>query len=472
MRILRFEHLHRPDGWLSPGYLTVDADGFIRSVEAAPPADHDAIESFGGFAVPGMSNVHGHAFQRVFAGHTERARHPRGGEVEDSFWTWREAMYRVAAALAPDDIEVIAALVQMEALESGYTAMGEFHYLHHAPDGSPYPQRAETALRILAAAERTGIAVSLLPVAYLHNGFGRPLATTQRRFGSRDVDDFLTLWGAARDGVHCGATRHRIGVAPHSLRAVAPEELRAIVGAVREAAPNAPVHIHVAEQRAEVEQCRAALNARPVEWLMGSGLVDPMWCLVHATHAEGDELAALARCGAVAGLCPTTEANLGDGIFPLTAFLEAGGRIAIGSDSHVGMDVAEELRLLEYGQRLRDERRNRAAESGHALRRHVGRRLFDAALAGGARALDQPIGALEVGRRCDVVVLDREDPRLVGHAPQTVLDAFVFSRAGHSPVLHVLVGGQVVVQGGRHVARESITADFARVAARLAEIAP
>ncbi|MBI5850261.1 MAG: formimidoylglutamate deiminase [Planctomycetes bacterium] len=474
MLVLRFDHLHRPDGWIAPAWVTVDDDGFVRAVDQAPPAmgEEARFSSFTGFAVPGMANVHGHAFQRVFAGQTECAQGERGGPGDDSFWTWREAMYRVAAALSPDDVEAIAALVQMELLEAGFTAIGEFHYLHHAQDGTRYASRAETSLRILAAAERSGIAVTLLPVAYFHAGFGRPLAPMQRRFGSSDVDEFLALWEAARTVVRTGPSRHRIGVAPHSLRAVAPDELAALLAAVHGAEPGARVHIHAAEQRAEVEQCRASLGMAPIAWLAQAGGLDARWCLVHATHSTPDELAAVARAGAVVGLCPTTEANLGDSTFALPGFLSVGGRIAIGSDSHVSIELAEELRLLEYGQRLRDERRNRAGEAGHRLRRHVGRRLFDACAAGGARALDQPLGAIEVGRRCDVVVLDAEHPRLLGHRPESVLDAFVFSNSGRSMVRDVFVGGRQVVAAGRHVARDTILRDYARVVARLAEVTP
>ena len=472
VRILRFEHLHRPDGWLSPGYVAVDADGFIQSVGPDAPGEDVPHESFAGFAIPGVPNVHGHAFQRVFAGHTERTQLTHGEGDGDSFWTWRAAMYRVASALDPDDIEAIAALVQMEMLEAGFTTLGEFHYLHHAPDGTPYDDRAETSRRILAAAATTGMAVTLLPVAYLHAGFGRPLSAAQRRFGSRDVDAFLDLWGAARDVVAGAGSRHRIGVAPHSLRAVAPNELAEIVAAVHATQAAATVHIHVAEQRGEVEQCVEALGATPVAWLCENLSVDRRWCLVHATHADEGEIKAMARSGAVVGLCPTTEANLGDGVFPLTALLAAGGRIAIGTDSHASVDVAEELRWLEYGQRLRDQRRNCSGEAGHAVRRHVGRRLLDAVLAGGARALDQPVGAIEVGRRCDVVVLDPDHARLTGHGPATAIDAFVFSNSGRSPVRYVLVGGETKVVDGRHVARHAIAADFAGVANRLQAVTP
>ncbi|MCC6783721.1 MAG: formimidoylglutamate deiminase [Planctomycetes bacterium] len=474
MLVLRFDQLHRPDGWLAPAWVTVDDDGFVKAVDAAPPPMDAAtrFQSFAGAALPGMPNVHGHAFQRVFAGATECAHGARGAAAEDSFWTWREAMYRVAAALEPGDVEAIAALVQMELLEAGFTAIGEFHYLHHTHDGTPYAARAEMAQRILAAAERTGIAVTLLPVAYFHAGFGRPLAPMQRRFGSTDPDEFLALFAATRDAVRRGPSRHRIGVAPHSLRAVSPEELTRIVAAVHAQEPAAPVHVHVAEQRAEVEQCVQALGVSPVTWFTHSAGLDHRWCLVHATHARPDELLAVARSGAVVGLCPTTEANLGDGLFPLPGHLAEGGRIAIGSDSHVSIDLAEELRVLEYGQRLRDERRNRAGEAGHAQRRHVGRRLYDACLAGGSRALDQPLGAIEVGRRCDVVVLDTAHARLLGLRGDTLLDAFVFSNSGRSAIRDVLVGGLRVVADGRHVAREAIVAEYAKVVARLAEVAP
>ncbi|MGE0144928.1 MAG: formimidoylglutamate deiminase [Planctomycetota bacterium] len=469
MPLLRFEHLHRADGFLSPGYVTVDDRGFIERVSDSVAPGTPVTAEFAGYAVPGMPNVHSHAFQRVFAGHTERAGIAPQSR-EDSFWTWRDAMYRIAQALEEADVAAIAALVQMEMLEAGYTSVGEFHYLHHRRDGSPHEDPSALARAILRAAERTKIAITLLPVAYLHAGFGRPLASAQRRFGSRDVAEFLDLWHACRDAVKSHGEKVRIGVAPHSLRAVSGDELAAIVAAVGAAEPLAPVHIHVAEQRAEVEQAREALGTTPIAWLADSIGIDERWCLVHATHAAAAEITKMASSGCVVGLCPTTEANLGDGIFPLVDHLGAGGRIAIGSDSQISVDAAEELRWLEYTQRLTSEKRNRAADGAHDVRRHTGRRLYDAALAGGARALQQPVGAIEVGRRCDIVVLDSQHPRLLGHGPATILDAHLFSATSRGAIQTVLLGGEVVVERGVHREREPIVREAKDTIARLSEI--
>ncbi|MAE75609.1 MAG: formimidoylglutamate deiminase [Planctomycetes bacterium] len=443
-RSLRFDHLLTPNGWLSPGRIEVDCTG---SIETVSQSSDNADESVRGFAVPGMPNVHSHAFQRVFAGCTEHLSAEPGA---DSFWTWREAMYGFAERLTPEDVEAISALAFVEMVEAGFTSVGEFHYLHHRPDGSRYADPAELARAVLKATETAGIAITLLPVLYTRGGFDAPIGTRQRRFAHADLDELLAL----ADGLSDEAT---VGLALHSLRAVTAAEVGAATG-------RAPIHIHVAEQRREVEECVATRGARPIRWLLDNAAVDQNWCLVHATHADADERRALATSSAVAGLCPTTEANLGDGVFPLTSFLDEGGDIALGTDSHASISVAEELRTLEYGQRLVHEQRNVTAS---AAAPHTARRLFEAALAGGARALAQPTGRLEPGKRADVVVLDADHSRLLGHGCETALDAWAFSSNGTSPVRDVFVRGERLVAEGRHARRSEVLSAFRSALTRI-----
>ena len=419
----------------------MSADAVISTAEAPP-----------GWVVPGMPNAHSHAFQRAMAGSAE---HLDPARPADSFWTWREAMYRLANQITPDDLEAIAAQLYAEMLESGYTAVAEFHYLHHDRDGRPYADPAEMSRALLRAADTAGIRITLLPVFYAHGGFGQPLGEAQRRFGHRAVDDFARLLEALRPEVRRDE-RRRLGLAAHSLRAVAPDELAALAGLA------GPLHIHIAEQPAEVEQCLAARGARPIAWLLEHLSVDVRWSLVHATHTTDEEIAGMAASGATAVLCPTTEANLGDGLFSLVDFLDRGGVIAIGSDSHISVDPREELRLLEYGQRLRSLSRNVAASPSHPS---TGTRLWQAAVRGGAAALGVEADALAE----DCLTLDPEHPRLIGHTPETALDAFIFSASGRPPIRDVVVGGQRVVEGGEHVRRDAILARFARTMKRLQE---
>ena len=354
-------HAHRallPEGWAADVSIQVDAAGRIAAIAPGSPGTPAPV------LVPGMPNVHSHAFQRALAGRAEQA-----GHGLDSFMTWRERMYALSHRVSPDDIEAIATLLYVEMLEAGYTSVCEFHYLHHGPDGTPHADPAAASRALIRAAAAAGIRLTLLPVLYMHAGFGaRPPEPSQAPF-IHTVRDYLALLGKllAEQG---GLTR--IGIAFHSLRAVSPEAIGEVLAWRASAAPDMPVHIHVAEQLQEVHECEAWSGLRPVEWLLERGAVDEHWCLVHATHMTEAETRWLAATGAVAGLCPTTEANLGDGLFPLAGFLAAGGRIAIGSDSHVSVSPVEELRWLEYGQRLTLGQRNVAAS---ATERHTGARL-------------------------------------------------------------------------------------------------
>ncbi len=435
-----------PEGWASDVRMTLK-DGRIATVEtgaAAAPGDerHGAI-------VPGMANLHSHAFQRGMAGLAELR-----GPGSDSFWSWRTVMYRFALSMNPEQVEAVAAQLYVEMLEAGFTRVGEFHYLHHDRDGRPYADIGELAARIAAAARTTGIGLTLLPVFYAHAGFGGSApGEGQRRF-INDRDGYARLLARCRKltaALPGGVT----GVAPHSLRAVTPEELAAAVAL----AGDAPIHIHIAEQVKEVEDCIAWSGRRPVEWLLENAPVDGRWCLIHATHMTDAEIDAMAASGAVAGLCPITEANLGDGTFAAIRFLAGGGRFGIGSDSNVLIGLGDELRQLEYSQRLLHRGRNMIAAPGGS----TGRALFDGAMAGGAAALGVETG-IAAGAPADFVSLRcRHDVPLAG---DRLLDAWVFS-AGVAPDT-VWVAGRKLVENGRHAAREATAARFAEAMRALA----
>lgn len=437
-----------PDGFAQNVRVTV-RDGLFVAVESnVTPNGATAGEAqrIAGLALPGVPNLHCHAFQRGMAGLAERR-----GPASDSFWTWREVMYRFLAHLTPDDAEAIAAFAYMQMLERGFTAVAEFHYLHHDIDGRPYAELGEMAGRIAAAAAATGIGLTLLPSLYGYGGLGgQPPVAGQRRF-LNDPDRFARLVERSRALVSA-VPGGKIGIAPHSLRAVTPETLRAAL----EIVPDGPIHIHAAEQVKEVEDCVAWSGRRPVEWLLDEMPVDRRWVLIHTTHMTPEETVRLARSGAVAGLCPLTEASLGDGIFDGARYLGNGGRFGVGTDSNIDIDPAGELRQLEYSQRLAHRARNvMATAEGES----TGRRLLSEVLAGGAQALAQPMGAIAPGCRADLVVLDTTHPDLACVSGDRVLDAVLFV-AGREAVASVMAGGAIVVEAGRHRAREAITARY------------
>lgn len=446
MQTIWFGQALLPDGWARDVGISI-ADGRIAAIATGVRASPDAPRH--ATALPGLPNLHSHSFQRLMAGLAET----RSGPAHDDFWSWRELMYQLVATLAPADVAAIAAMAFVEMLETGFTRVGEFHYLHHQPSGAPYSDPAEMAAAIAGAAAETGIALTLLPVFYAQGGFGgRAPGAGQRRFVST-LDGFARLLDATRTAV-AALPDAIVGAAPHSLRAVTPAQLRAI----EQIAPAGPVHIHVAEQAREVADCLAWSGQRPVAWLIDHAAVGARWCLVHATHVDPGECAAIAAAGAVVGLCPITEANLGDGIFPAGAYRAAGGRFGIGSDSNVRIDAGEELRLLEYGQRLMQQRRTVLAPVGGGS---TGRALVDAALDGGGRALGHR-SALEVGAPADIVALAAD--RL--GAGDRVLDRWIFAGGGPQ-VEAVWRAGRKVVTAGRHHARDAVAARFARVVDRL-----
>ncbi|MGH2548072.1 MAG: formimidoylglutamate deiminase, partial [Thermomicrobiales bacterium] len=414
--------------------------GLIRSIETGCSPGSDGLS--GSIAIPGIPDIHSHAFQRGMAGLAEVR-----GSSEDTFWTWREVMYRFALSMSPEQMQVIASQAYIEMLESGFTRVGEFHYLHHDRDGSPYDDVAELAERIAAAADETGIGLTLLPVFYAHSTFGGEApAPGQRRFIT-NLDSFAKLVDRCQDIVG-GIDGAILGVAPHSLRAVTPDELATVV----QLAPQGPIHMHIAEQDREVTDCLAWSGQRPVSWLLDRFEVDARWCLIHATHLTAQEAERLAKSGAVAGLCPITEANLGDGIFPGSEFTAHGGRYGIGTDSNVLISLPSELRQLEYAQRLARGQRNVLAVGPGS----TGRALFDAALAGGSQSLGVHATGIAIGARADFVTLNTEHPD-ASHG-DTMLDTWVF--AGAATVKHVWVGGKQVVVNGRHLLRDSTSSRY------------
>jgi len=456
MADLFFETALLPDGWGASVRVSVDPSGTIVEVKRGAASTGDCVVVRGA-AVPGVPNLHSHAFQRALAGWTER-----GSPHGDTFWSWRERMYAFLGRLDPEDVESIASQLYIELVRHGYTSVTEFHYLRNDRDGRPYADPLEMARALMRAADRAGIGLTLLPVLYQNSDFGgREPGPGQRRFVAR-VDDLLHDIQTLRSETLDRPDR-RVGLALHSLRAVAPEALRDAVQAVRAADPDAPIHIHVAEQVAEVEACLAWSGARPVDWLLDHADVDARWCAIHATHMTPDETRRLARSGAVAGLCPTTEANLGDGVFPFSEYTAEDGRWGLGTDSHVSVSPVADARLLEYGQRLIRRERNVAAGR---VSRSTGRALLDGAWAGGAQASGRPIGTLASGHRADVVVLDRDHPSMVGREGDDLLDAWVFS-GEDPPVREVFLGGRSCHNDVRRAEEERITQRYRSVLTKL-----
>ena len=442
-----------PAGWARDVLLTWNPDGQLTAVtpDSARP---EGVPDVDGPVMPGLPNLHSHAFQRAFAGLTEFR-----SEQADSFWSWRMQMYRFARHITPGQLEAIATWLYIEMLEAGYTSVCEFHYVHHDPDGRAYADDATLSLCLLRAARTAGIGLTLLPVLYQTAGFGgTPPADGQRRF-IRSTANMLQLLERLKP--LCDAQGARLGLAPHSLRAVPPDALREALAGLHALDATAPVHIHIAEQTAEVEACLAWSGQRPVEWLLNHAPVDARWCLVHATHLSAQEIIRAAATGAVAGICPSTEANLGDGIFDMPDWLSAGGRWGLGSDSHATVSAAEELMLLEYSQRLQTRQRNVLAT---AQQRHTATAMTLAAVAGGAQASGRAVAGLAVGQQADWVVLDARHLALAGLGAADRLSAHVFASHRTSAVQAVWVAGRRQVTAGRHDQHEPAAQAF--VAAR------
>lgn len=434
-----------PSGWANNVCVGIGADGRISGVDVGVPQGE--VDHVVGLLLPAPVNAHSHSFQRAMAGLTER----RGPDPSDSFWTWRQLMYRFLDHLTPDHVEAIAAFVQMEMLEAGYATNAEFHYLHHQPDGMPYANLSEMSERIVAATARTGIGLCLLPVHYEFGGCdGRALGAGQVRFGN-DLGRFEQLQSGAAKAVSQLPPDCAVGVAPHSLRAVGARDLaqyHSVFG-------DGPIHMHLAEQSAEVEEVQALWGARPVEWALDNMALDERWCLIHCTQMTPDETVRLAQTGAVAGLCPITESSLGDGIFDGVRWVSHGGALAIGSDSNIRISLSEELRTLDYSQRLRD--RSRAAFASPD--RSTGRRLFEDVVKGGGQAVQRATGCIETGYWADLLSIDMQSEHVLGRQGDTVLDSWIFA-SDDRLVQDVWSAGRYVVQGGQHIERASIVAQY------------
>ena len=448
-------HLLTADGWIDNAVVQLDEYGLITAMNKGSAAD--AAKSLSGHVIPGMPNLHSHAFQRQMAGlscgFTKR---------EDSFWTWREAMYHLAQNLTPGQMQAIAAWLYVEMLQSGFTSCAEFHYLHHQTGGEPYDNIAEMSARLVEAATTSGIALTLLPVLYCHSGFSRERVSVRQLRFFNTPDGFLELYTACSELLH-GQPLHRLGLALHSLRAVSGEQLDHVLQRVGNSA--ASIHIHIAEQPGEVEECLQFLGARPLAWLLEHQDIDQRWCLVHATHLDDEEIRQAAATGAIAGLCPTTEADLGDGVFEMGQWLAAGGSFGIGSDSNLRLSVDEELRWLENEARLLSGRRNVLARDGLSC----GRFLYEQAARGGGCALGQPVGKIQMDYRADLVELDEQHPLLEGKEGDTVLDTFVFA-GDRSMIRSVYVAGKLVIEQGRHAQQDDLANGFRKTMKELADI--
>lgn len=463
MTVIYAEKALLADRWHKDVHVHIDSAGRICDVAIGhPKGDKNAdVKTASPIHVscllPAPANAHSHAFQRAMAGLTER----RSGTTQDSFWSWRDLMFRFLDQLTPDHIEAIAAFVQMEMMEAGYATNVEFHYVHHNPDGTAYDNPAEMSDRIMAAASQSGIGLTLLPVLYQFGGCDlRPLVRGQNRFHN-NLDDFARLIDLVQTSVAKLNPDAQFGIAAHSLRAVAPDS----IAAIRAMAASRPFHMHVAEQRAEIDEVKAALGARPVEWLLDNTDIDETCCLIHCTQMLADETERLARSGAVAGLCPITESSLGDGIFDGVNWIAAGGQIAIGSDSNIRISLAEEMRTLEYSQRLRDQ--SRAALADHD--RSCGRFIFDAINTGGALAAGRKTGIIATGYWADLMALDDDAIHLVGRDGDYLIDSFVF--AGDDRLISdVWAAGRHMVQNGQHIDHARITANYRTVLAALSDV--
>ena len=451
MQVIHASQVLTPDGWRSDLEVTIGENGRIHQVgPISRAATHRSA-----LLLPAPLNLHSHAFQRAMAGLTEA----KGPDPRDSFWSWRQLMYKFLDQLTPEDVEAIAGLVFMEMLEAGYGAVAEFHYLHHDVGGVPYGALAEMSERIVAASQQAGIGLTLLPVHYQYGGCDlRPLNGGQRRFGN-DPDRFLRLYADAAAAIACGPADHAIGMAPHSLRAVDPAGLNAILTQAK----SGLIHMHLAEQVGEVDEVLAHLGARPTEWLLANHPVDARWCLIHCTQMSEAETIALARTGAVAGLCPITESSLGDGIFNGKTYLGEGGAIGFGSDSNIHISLFDEMKTLEYSQRLRDLSRAALATPD----RSTGRVLYDAAAKGGAQAGGRDSGQIAVGALADLVGLDDNNEWLCNRQGDSAIDSLIFGGGGKGCIRDVWSAGRHVVREGRHFRREAIIESYKQTITQL-----
>ncbi len=447
------------DGWSSNVEITVDEFGNIESIATDVPYQQGEKHSL---LIPGIGNVHSHAHQRAMSGLGERAGISADGS-NDSFWTWRKVMYHYLERIQPEHLHRIASQLYLEMLKHGYTCVGEFQYLHHNLNGNAYDNPAEMSLQCLQAASDVGLGFTALPVLYRYGGFGdaEPL-DGQKRF-LNDAEGFVEIVRQLQKACENNGN-NSVGIAPHSLRAINQNLLNEVITQL--GIENlAAIHVHISEQTREVDDCLAWSSQRPVEWLFNHFNVDQQWCLIHATHLNSAEISAMADSGCVAGLCPTTEANLGDGFFNAIDYFSQAGKWAIGSDSHISIDPVEELRWLEYGQRLQTRNRNLLVSS---QQRNTGRNLLDGAWQGAALACGRKIGRIETGYRADFISLDDSHSRLYGRKQDDLLDSWIFS-GNENLVKDVYVGGRHIIQNGSHVNEASITEKYRHTLDQLAE---
>lgn len=442
--------------WQTNKTLSINKQGFIESIDDGCT---NGAETIKGAVIPGMVNCHSHAFQRAFAGFSEyRANN------SDSFWSWRDIMYRFVAKMTPEDVFAVARYLYLEMLKTGYTSVAEFHYLHHQANGQHYANQAEMSHQVIQASIDTGLTITHLPVLYTYAGFGQLKASSAQARFIHQTDDYCYLLESLNKHYINHPTVH-LGIAPHSLRAVSKEQLHQVIPFARQLNPQAPIHIHIAEQLKEVEDSLSYYGKRPVEWLLDNFKLDKNWCLIHATHLTKQEIKHLAKSQAVAGICPTTEANLGDGIFPTSDYMQQGGRVAIGSDSHIAVNVADELRSLEYVQRLTQYQRavlcNEQCPS-------VGQNLYLHAAKSGADSINQPVGEIAVGKRADLVVLNTQHPSLYAKPNQFILDAAIFA-CDKLPVRDVMVAGKWQIKAGFHLQEKAFLADYLKVIKKLSQ---
>ncbi|MGB0495931.1 MAG: formimidoylglutamate deiminase [Kangiellaceae bacterium] len=454
MNKLYAENILIGSDWRTDVTLSIE-HGIITAIDAGKLKGATSLK---GSVIPGMINCHSHAFQRAFAGFSEYR-----GNSQDSFWSWRDIMYRFVEKMTPEDAHIVAKFVYIEMLKAGYTSVGEFHYLHHQSSGEKYEDLAEMSHQVIQAAMSVGLSITHLPVLYSYSGFGeQPPSKQQRRF-IHSIEEYLNLVNQLNKN-YSKQSNFTLGIAPHSLRAVSEKQLSDVVPFIRNINQNAPIHIHIAEQLKEVENCLSFYKQRPVEWLLNNYAVDQNWCLVHATHLTPDEIELTAKSGAVVGICPLTEANLGDGIFPTSEYSKLGGKFAIGSDSHIGINVAEELRLLEYAQRLTSHQRAVLVDEKC---QSVGQYLYAKSSKDGASAISQNVGEIAVGKRADFLVLNEDEPSLFNKTGSFILDASIFA-CNSLPVKDVYVAGKMVIQNGQHKLQEECKAQYRKVLNKLA----